>query len=102
MKRILIAVVASAGLPLPVPASAPAKTSPGTPRAVASQTCQSERAGVGRKTFRHRYGARSMRVCIRRHVPDANRAVSDATAQCNLDLQVNGETGFLDSWDNGD
>lgn len=74
------------------------------PRGLVSQLaagdCAAERADVGRKSFRKRYGRkRGMAVCIKAHRAEARRAIGVATAACREELDEWGLDEFLADWE---
>ena len=64
---------------------------------LAGQRCAQERAEVGRRVFRKRYGQKhAMRVCAKRHRARVSAAVGSASQDCQADLVDFGETDFID------
>ena len=64
---------------------------------LAGQQCAQERAEVGRRVFRKRYGQKhAMRVCAKRHRARVSAAVGSASQDCQADLVDFGETDFID------
>jgi hypothetical protein len=89
-----------AGL-LALPAGAAAKQS-GPVAGVAAQQCAQERATVGRRAFRKRYGAKhTMRNCVRRNRAKAASTLNSAADECQQELaQLGPEEFILDyAWD---
>jgi hypothetical protein len=83
---------------LATPAVAEAKRG-GAVAAMAGQQCAQERADVGRKAFRKRYGAKhTMRNCIKRTRPRIAAAVTSATDGCQQELVQDGPDQFILDW----
>jgi hypothetical protein len=83
---------------LAMPAVAEAKQG-GPVASVAGQQCARERADVGRKAFRKRYGAKhTMRNCIRRTRPRIAAAVTSGTGGCQQELVQDGPDQFILDW----
>lgn len=81
---------------LALPASAAAGQG-GQVATLAGQQCAQERAEVGRRVLRKRYGQKhTMRVCARRHRARVSTAVGSASQDCQADLADFGETEFID------
>ena len=81
---------------LALPASAAAGQG-GQVATLAGQQCAQERAEVGKRVFRKRYGQKhTMRACARRHRARVSTAVGSASEDCRADLADFGETGFID------
>jgi hypothetical protein len=79
-----------------MPAS-PAAGQGGGVSSLARQQCARERADVGRRAFRKRYGQkRAMRVCAKRHRGRAAAALATATEDCQADLETFGTADFID------
>ncbi len=79
-----------------LPASAAAGQG-GQVATLAGQQCAQERADVGRRVFRKRYGQKhAMRVCAKRHRARVSAAVGSASQDCQADLVDFGETDFID------
>ncbi|HEY6654181.1 MAG TPA: hypothetical protein VI028_08645 [Solirubrobacterales bacterium] len=80
---------------LALPASAAAGQ--GQVATLAGQQCARERAEVGKRVFRKRYGQKhTMRVCAKRHRARVSAAVGSASQDCQGDLADFGETDFID------
>ena len=63
----------------------------------ASQQCAQERADVGKRGSRKRYGQKhTMRACAKRHRARVSAAVGSASQDCQADLVDFGETDFID------
>jgi hypothetical protein len=93
--RYAIGGVLAAAL-LALPASAAAGQG-GQVATLAGQQCAQERADVGRRVFRKRYGQKhTMRACARRHRARVSAAVGSASQDCQADLADFGETDFID------
>lgn len=81
---------------LALPASAAAGQR-GQVATLAGQQCAQERADVGRRVFRKRYGQKhTMRVCAKRHRARISAAVGSAGQECQADLVDFGEADFID------
>jgi hypothetical protein len=64
---------------------------------LANQQCAQERADMGRKAFRKRYGPkRAMRACVKRHRGRVAAALGDASQDCQADLATFGPADFVD------
>jgi hypothetical protein len=89
--------IAAAAL-LALPASAAASQG-GQANGVAAQWCNQERADLGKKAFRKRYGAKhTMRACLKRTRPDVVAAMGTANSDCADELAENGATEFIDDY----
>ena len=63
---------------------------------LAAQQCKQERAEIGKKAFRKRYGARhGMRTCGKRMRPQVTAALSTAGSDCQAELAQIGLTQFI-------
>jgi hypothetical protein len=83
---------------LALPAGAAAAQGGQVPSLVAQQ-CAQERAAVGRKAFRKRYGQkRTMRSCVRRNRARVAAVVGTAAEDCQAELSDLGETDFIDEY----
>jgi hypothetical protein len=83
---------------LALPASAAAGQG-GQISALAAQQCSQERAEIGKRAFRKRYGAkRAMRSCVKRHRGQVAAAVSSAGQECQAELAELGVAGFVEEW----
>jgi hypothetical protein len=66
---------------------------------LAAQQCAQERAEIGKRAFRKRYGPkRTMRACVRRHRGQVASAVSAATRDCQAELSEVGAADFVDEY----
>lgn len=87
-----------AAILLALPAVAAAKPV-GPVASMAAEQCAQERADVGRKPFRKRYGAKhTMRNCIKRTRPRIAAAVTSATGGCQQELAQDGPDQFILDW----
>jgi hypothetical protein len=95
--RYAIGGILVAGL-LALPAS-PAAGQGGQVATLAAQQCAKERADVGRKAFRKRYGTKhTMRSCARRHRAQVVAAVTTAGEDCEAELADLGAAEFIDEY----
>jgi hypothetical protein len=95
--RYAIGGIAAAAL-LALPAGAAASQG-GQPNAVAAQLCTQERADIGKKAFRKRYGAKhTMRACLKQTRPEVVAAMAAANSDCQDELAANGATEFIDDY----
>ena len=63
--------------------------------ALAADACGAEKAEIGKRAFRKRYGAKKpMRACVKRAKPDARNAVGEATDECLMELEEYGSEEF--------
>jgi hypothetical protein len=93
----VIGVILVAAL-VALPASAMAAKSRQTP-SLAAQRCAQERASIGKRTFRKRYGTKhTMRTCIRRNRGKAAQALTAATEECQQELAQDGPDQFILDW----
>jgi len=94
--RYVIGGIAAAALLLPAGAAA----SQGTQVAsLTAQQCRQERAGIGKKAFRKRYGAKhTMRACTRRTRPQVVAALGSASSDCQAELAGSGIAQFIDDY----
>jgi hypothetical protein len=80
---------------LALPASAAAGQG-GQVSSLAAQQCAQQRAEIGKKAFRKRYGARhAMRNCVKRNRARAASALSSAAQDCQLELAEVGPDEFI-------
>jgi hypothetical protein len=80
---------------LALPASAAAGQG-GQDSSVAAEQCAQQRADVGKRAFRKRYGAKhAMRNCIRRNRAKGSSALSSATQECEEELAQVGAAEFI-------
>ena len=64
---------------------------------LAGQQCAQERADLGKRVFRKRYGQKHpMRACAKRHRARVSAAVGSASQDCQADLADFGEADFID------
>ena len=64
-----------------------------------AQQCRQERANVGRKAFRKKYGAkRTMRSCAKRTMPAVASAIGTASSDCQDELAQVGPADFTDEY----
>jgi hypothetical protein len=95
--RYAIGGIAAAAL-LALPAGAAASQG-GQVTSLAAQQCNQERAGIGKKAFRKRYGARhTMRACAKRTRPGVTAALSTAGSDCQDELAQAGSADFIDEY----
>jgi hypothetical protein len=97
--RYAIGGIAAAAL-IALPASASASQGDqGQVNGIASQQCAQERADIGKKAFRKKYGARhTMRTCIREARPQVSSAVTVANQDCTDELAEIGPVDFIDEY----
>ncbi len=68
--------------------------------ALAADACAAEKAEIGKRAFRKRYGAKKpMRACVKRAKPDARNAVGEATDECLTELEEYGSEEFYAEWE---
>ena len=80
---------------LAFPASAAAGQG-GQVASVAAQQCTQQKADIGRKAFRKRYGAKhTMRNCVRRNRAKAASTLSSAAQECEQELAEVGSAEFI-------
>ena len=92
---ISVAAIA-AGLLLPAGAAA---SQSGPVNSLAAQQCAQERATMGKKAFRKRYGAkRTMKSCMKRTRPQVAAALPSANSDCQSELAEIGATEFIDEY----
>jgi hypothetical protein len=66
---------------------------------LASQRCAQQRAAMGKRAFRKRYGEKhTMRTCIRRNRARVATAVAAATRDCQSELSDLGQADFVDEY----
>jgi hypothetical protein len=95
--RYAIGGIAAAAL-LALPAGAAASQG-GQVASLSAQQCNQERADVGKKAFRKRYGAKhTMRACVKRTRPQVVAAVGTASSDCQEELAQSGVTEFIDDY----
>jgi hypothetical protein len=95
--RYAIGGIAAAAL-LALPAGAAASQG-GQVNGLAAQQCAKERAEIGKKAFRKRYGAKhTMRNCTKRTKPQVQSALGTASGDCQDELTQNGAAEFIDDY----
>ena len=95
--RYAIGGIAAAAL-LALPAGAAASQG-GQANGVAAQQCNQQRADLGKKAFRKRYGEKhAMRACVKRTRPQVVAALSTAGFHCQNELAQNGAAEFIDDY----
>jgi hypothetical protein len=95
--RYAIGGIAAVAL-LALPAGSAASPGGQVPSLTAQQ-CSQERAAIGKKAFRKRFGARhSMRSCARRTKPQVAAALNTANSDCQEELAQNGVAQFIDDY----
>jgi hypothetical protein len=95
--RYAIGGIAAAAL-LALPAGAAASQG-GQVNSLTAQQCNQEKADLGKKAFRKRYGAKhTMRACIKRTRPQVAAALDTANADCQNELAQSGLTQFIDDY----
>jgi hypothetical protein len=83
---------------LALPASAAAGQG-GQVSSLATQQCSQERAAIGRKAFRKRYGAKhTMKTCAKHSRTQVVTAVRAANTDCQDELNEIGEANFIDEY----
>jgi hypothetical protein len=89
-------ILAVAALALPASAAA---GQGGQVSSLTAQQCAQERADIGKKAFRKRYGQkRTMRACTKLHRGQVAEALGTATQECQDELSDVGATDFIDEW----
>jgi hypothetical protein len=95
--RYAIGGIAAAAL-LALPAGAAASQG-GQVNSLTAQQCVQEKAEIGKRVFRKKYGARhTMRSCAKRTRPEVAAAVSTAGSNCQNELDQNGAAEFIDDY----
>jgi hypothetical protein len=95
--RYAIGGIAAAAL-LALPAGAAASQG-GQATSLAAQQCSQERAAIGKKAFRKRFGAKhTMRACGKRTKPEVVAALETASSDCQDELDQNGAGEFIDDY----
>jgi hypothetical protein len=95
--RYAIGGIAAAAL-LALPAGAAASQG-GQVNSVTAQQCAQEKADIGKKAFRKKYGAKhTMRSCGKRTRPQVAAALSTAGSDCQNELAQNGAAEFIDDY----
>lgn len=89
-------IVAAALIALPASAAA---TPGGQVASLTAQQCSQERADIGKRAFRKRYGAKhAMRSCVSRSRPQVVTAVGTANQDCQEELAEIGAAEFIDEY----
>jgi hypothetical protein len=71
----------------------------GQVNSLAAQQCNQERADIGKKAFRKRYGAKhTVRSCVKRTRPQVVAALATAGSDCQDELAQSGTTVFIDDY----
>jgi hypothetical protein len=95
--RYAIGGIAAAAL-LALPAGAAASQG-GQVNSLTAQQCSQEKADIGKKAFRKRYGAKhTMRACIKRTRPQVAAALDAASSDCQAELAQSGLAQFIDDY----
>ena len=95
--RYAIGGIAAAAL-LALPAGAAASQG-GQVTSLTAQQCAQEKAEIGKKAFRKRYGAKhAMRACGKRTRPQVSVALGAATADCQSECAQSGLAEFIDDY----
>jgi hypothetical protein len=99
--RYAIGGIAAVAL-LALPAGSAASPGGQVPSLTAQQ-CSQERAAIGRKAFRKRYGARhTMRACAKQTKSQVAAALNTANSDCQDELAQNGVAEFVDDYGEDD
>ena len=89
-------IVAAALLALPAGAAA---SPDGQVTSLTAEQCSQERAELGKKAFRKRYGAKhTMRACAKRTKAQVANALNTANSDCQDELAQNGVAEFIDDY----
>jgi hypothetical protein len=95
--RYAIGGIAAAAL-IALPANA-AASGGGQVIGLTAQQCSQERADLGKKAFRKRYGAKhTMRACAKRTRAQVVAAVATANTNCEDELAEIGTADFIDEY----
>jgi hypothetical protein len=95
--RYAIGGIAAAAL-LALPAGAAASQG-GQVNDLTAQQCSREKADLGKRAFRKRYGAKhTMRSCAKRTKSEVSAALNTANADCQAELTQNGLADFIDEY----
>jgi hypothetical protein len=95
--RYAIGGIAAAAL-LALPAGAAASQG-GQVNSLTAQQCAQEKAEIGKKAFRKRYGAKhTMRNCVKRTKPEVAAALNTAGSDCQAELTQSGLAEFIDDY----
>jgi hypothetical protein len=97
--RYAIGGIAAAAFIAALPAGASASNGGGQANGLAAQQCAQEKADIGKKAFRKRYGDRHpMKTCARRTLPEVVKAVDTANQDCVDELAEDGVADFIDTY----
>jgi len=89
-------MLVAALLLLPVSAAA---SQNGPVNGLGAQYCAQERATIGKKAFHKKYGAKhTMRSCVRRNHKFVVAAIRVANQDCQDELAMTGDVGFIDEY----
>jgi hypothetical protein len=89
-------IVAAALLALPAGAAA---SPDGQVTSLTAEQCSQERAELGKKAFRKRYGAKhTMRACAKRTRPQVTAALDTAGQGCQSELAGSGLAQFIEDY----
>jgi hypothetical protein len=95
--RYAIGGIAAAAL-IALPAGA-AASGGGQVASLTAQQCSQEKAEIGKKAFRKKYGAKhTLRSCAKRTRPQVAVALSTAGTDCQNELTQNGAAEFIDDY----
>ena len=95
--RYAIGGIAAAAL-LALPAGAAASQG-GQVNSLTAQQCSQEKAKIGKKAFRKKYGAKhTMRNCAKRTKPQVAVALDTAGSDCQAELAQSGLAEFIDDY----
>ena len=95
--KYAIGGIAAAAL-LALPAGSAASLG-GQVSSLTAQQCSQERAAIGKKAFRKRYGARrTMRACAKKTKAPVAAALGTANSDCQDELAENGVADFIDEY----
>jgi hypothetical protein len=95
--RYAIGGIAAAAL-IALPAGAAAKQG-GQVESLAALQCNQERADIGKRAFRRKYGdKRTMRSCAKRTRPQVTAAMGIAAGDCQDELDESGNAEFIDDY----
>lgn len=95
--RYAIGGIAAAAL-LALPAGSAASAG-GQVTSLTAQQCAHERAAIGKKAFRKRYGAKHpMRACAKRNKAQVAVVLGTANSDCQDELAEIGDADFIDEY----
>jgi hypothetical protein len=95
--RYAIGGIAAAAL-IALPAGAAAKQG-GQVEGLAALQCNQERADLGKRAFRRKYGDKhTTRSCVKRTRPQVAAAMATAAGDCQDELNENGAAEFIDDY----